>query len=388
MRQVDIDRAKELFGELLAGQEGRIERMKTAGSSPDYGKLDTIVIGYIPGDGIGPVIMEQALRVLRYLLRKPLADGRIELIEIPYMSLADRAEKMECIPAESMAVMEKCHVILKGPLDNITVKALPSSVAAMRRELELSVNMRPVCNPVLGYDWVIFRENIEGAYLWSSKGIRVDDDLSVDFVVETKMQSSLVAEMAFEYAHKNGRRHVTAVTKANIVKLTDGNFLDACRSVAAKYPDIEYDERLIDITSSKMADPEFSGDMEVLVLPNLYGDIVSDVAAELCGGVGAAGGANIGRKYALFESIHGTAMMLVKTGRAAYANPSSLMRAVEMLLRHIGYKAEAAILGNALNICGFLERRAVVTSFPEDSSTEEYTDYILEKISELEKAER
>lgn len=385
MQQKDIEKAKELFGELVAGQEARIEEMKKSGPSPDYSTLDKIVIGYISGDGIGPVVMGQTLRVVEELLAEPISEGKVELRKIPGLSLAERMETMESIPANAMEAMKACDVILKGPLDNVTCPAIPSTVAAIRRALGLSVNLRPVANPVLGYDWVMFRENIEGAYIWGSKGIQVDDDLAVDFVVETKQQSLHIARMAFDYARKNGRKHVTSISKRNVIKLTDGNFTNACREIAKEYPDIAYDERLIDITASKLTDPEFNQDLEVLVLPNLYGDIISDVAAEICGGVGTAGSANIGTRYALFESIHGTAMMLVNNNRAEYADPSSLMRAAVMMLAHLGYTKESNIFSKALDICGYTERRLKVTSFREDASTAEYTDYILETIRSLKK---
>lgn len=307
----------------------------------------------------------------------------MEIRKIPGLTLAERMETMESIPANAMEAMKAYHVILKGPLDNVTCPAIPSSVAAIRRALELNINLRPVANPILGYDWALFRENIEGAYIWGGKGIQVDEDLAVDFVVETKQQSLHIARMAFDYARRNGRKHVTSVTKRNVIKLTDGNFAKACREVAEEYPDIAYDERLIDITASKLTDPEFNEDLEVLVLPNLYGDIISDVAAEICGGVGTAGSANIGARYALFESIHGTAMMLVNNNRAEYADPSSLMRAAVMMLSHIGYTGESAVFSRALDICGYTEKRLKVTSFREDASTREYTDYILETIRSL-----
>ena len=383
MDRKDVERAKELFGELLTGQTERLEKMRRAGQAPDYGSMSRIVVGVIPGDGIGPIIMEQALRVFKTILAEPIETGRVELRPIPGLSLAERTAAMKSIPDEALPVLHSCDVILKGPLDNVSTKGLGSSVAAIRRELELSVNLRPVKNPVLGYDWAMFRENIEGAYIWGSKGIQVDKDLAVDFVVETGMQSRHLARMAFEYARRNGRRHVTAVTKSNVVKLTDGNFLRACREVAEDYPEIAYDERLVDITASKLNDPEFSRDLEVMVLPNLYGDIISDVAAELCGGVGTAGSANIGGKYALFESIHGTAMMLVNNGRGEYADPSSLLRAVSMLFTHIGYAEEGRLLSDALDICGYTERRLKVTSFTDGASTKEYTDYVLETVSRL-----
>ena len=386
MLQADIERAKELFGELLAGQTERIEKMKQAGAAPDYTQMDKIVIGVIPGDGIGPVIMEQALRVVNTMLAGPIADGKIELRMVPGLSVAERAAVMKSIPDKSREVLHTCDVILKGPLDNTSTKGLGSSVAAIRRELELSVNLRPVKNPALGYDWVMFRENIEGAYIWGSKGIQVDRDLAVDFVVETRQQSMHLAKVAFAYARQNGRRHVSAITKNNVIKLTDGNLLNACREVAKDYPDIIYDERLVDITASKLTDPEFNENLQVLVLPNLYGDIISDIAAELCGGVGTAGSANIGARYALFEAIHGTAMMLVNNGRAGYADPSSLLRAVSMMFAHIGYGKEAKLLSDAMDICGYTERRLKVTSFASDASTEAYTDYILETVERLRQA--
>lgn len=388
MLQTDVEKAKEKFGELLLSQTERIEKMKNAELHPDYDKLEPIVIGVIPGDGIGPGIMSQTLRVVRSLLAKPIASGKVEIRKIPGLSLNERVKAGKSIPDEALSELHQCHVVLKGPLDNTSCAEIPSSVAAIRRELELSVNLRPVRNPVLGYDWVMFRENIEGAYIWGSRGIQVDENLAVDFVVETGLQSMHVARMAFEYARKNGRRHVTAITKCNVVKLTDGNFLRACRAVAGEYPDIEYDERLVDITASKLTDPEFNQGLEVMALPNLYGDIISDVAAEICGGVGTAGSANIGTKYALFESIHGTAMMLVNNGRADYADPSSLMRAAAMMLSHIGFEAESKLLNEALDICGYTERKLVVTSFASDASTEEYTDYILQTIEKLKTADK
>lgn len=383
MDQENINRAKELFGELLSSQTDRIARMKAQEPAPDYSSLHQIVIGYIPGDGIGPAIMEQTLRVLRVLLAGPLAAGRVVLREIPSLSIASRMAVMKSIPDDAREALHACHVVLKGPLDNTSCPTLPSSVAAIRRELELSVNLRPVANPLLGYDWVMFRENIEGAYLWGGKGIQVDEDLAVDFVVETRLQSEHVARMAFEYARRHGRKHVTVVTKHNVIKLTDGNLVKVCRKLAQEYPDLSYHESLVDITASKLADPGFHKDIDVMILPNLYGDIISDVAAELCGGVGTAGSANIGSRYALFEGIHGTASRMVRENRAAYANPSSLMKAAAMLLSHIGYQAESERLNRALDICGFTERRLEVTGTPQGAGTAEYTDYILDTAAKL-----
>ncbi len=387
MLQSDIDAAKEKFGELIASEQARIERMQSAPESPDFSKMDKIIIGVIPGDGIGPIIMKQAMRVLGNLLAGPLESGRIVLRKITGLSIEERSAINDCLPQDSLDQLKACDVILKGPVT--TPKKgdpwppLPSTVAALRSALDLDVAMRPVRNPVKGIDWVMFRENIEGAYVWGSKGIQVDKDLAVDFVVQTDLQSRSVAKTAFDYARKNGRRHVMAVTKANVVKLTDGNFLKECRAVAEEYPDIEYDEQFVDITASKLGDPEFNENIEVMVLPNLYGDIISDVAAELSGGIGTAGSANIGSKYAVFEAIHGSAPFLINNNRGDYADPSSLFRAVAMLLSHIGYYKESNILNEALDICGYTERRLVITSLREDASTEEYTDYVLETIDRL-----
>lgn len=383
MLQTNIDAAKEKFAQLIAGQEARIEEMKSGGAGVDYAAMEKIVIGVIPGDGAGPRLMKQALRAVRLLLAEPIASGRIEIREIPGLDVENRGRVMQIIPDDSRQALHECDVILKGPLDNTSIKGLGSSVAAIRAELGLSINLRPVKNPNKGYDWVMFRENIEGEYIWGSKGIQVDEDLAIDFRVQTRQQSTHLARAAFDYARANGRKHVTAVTKNNVVRLTDGNLLSVCREIAREYPDIEYDERLIDVTAAKLSDPEFNRDLEVLILPNLYGDIISDIAAELAGGLGTAGSANLGVKYSLFEAIHGTAQTLIDLGRGDYADPSSILRAAAMLMTHIGYVREGKLLNDALDICGYTERKLVVTSFKEDASTVEYADYVLETVEKL-----
>ncbi len=383
MLQANIDAAKEKFAALVAGQEKRIEDMKAGGESPDYASMEKIIVGVIPGDGAGPRLLKQALRVVEQLLAEPIASGRIEIREIPGLDVENRGKVMQSIPDESREALRACDIILKGPLDNTSIKGLGSSVAAIRAELGLSINLRPVKNPNKGYDWVMFRENIEGEYIWGSKGIQVDEDLAVDFRVQTKQQSRHLAKAAFNYARANGRKHVTAITKNNVIRLTDGNLLEVCREVAKEYPEIAYDERLIDVTAAKLADPEFGENLEVLILPNLYGDIISDIAAELAGGIGTAGSANIGTRYSLFEAIHGTAQTLINLGRGDYADPSSIMRAAAMMMAHIGYVKEANILNEALDICGYTERRLVVTTLKEDASTVEYTDYVLETIERV-----
>ena len=207
--------------------------------------------------------------------------------------------------------------------------------------------------------------------------------MAVDFKVQTKQGSERIARAAFEFARKNGKKNVTVVTKANIVKLADGNFIKAVRKVGEEYPEIEIQERLVDAMAAKMMDPEFNKGIEVIVLPNLYGDIVTDVAAEQQGGLGTASSSNLGNKYAMFEAIHGTAPFLIEHGRGEYADPCSLIRAVGMMMAHIGYADRKAILDEALDICTITERRVVVTTMKEDASTKEFTDYLLETIDRL-----
>ena len=265
---------------------------------------------------------------------------------------------------------------------------LPNLVSVnslLRRRLDLFAAVRPIRIPDKNIDWTFFRENIEGEYLWGNKGIQVDDDLAVDFKVQTMEGSERIARAAFEFARKNGKKNVTIVTKANIVKLVDGNFIRAVRKVGEEYPEIEIQERLVDAMCAKMMDASFNQGMEVIVLPNLYGDIVTDVAAEHAGGLGTACSSNIGNQYALFEAIHGTAPYLMSHGRGEYANPCSLIRAVGQMLIHIGYADRNQILEEALDICTVTEKKLVVTTETKDASAAEFTDYLLDTIRNLKK---
>ena len=382
-----IQIAQEKFAELIRSEFERIERMKADNEITDFSKLDEIVVGVLPGDGIGPIIMEQALRVLKDLMAPEIESGRLKIKEIEGMTIENRAAKLQSLPDEVFEEVKKCNVILKGPM--VTPRAsdpwpnLISANSLLRRGLELFAAVRPIKIPEKGIDWTFFRENIEGEYIWGNKGIQVNEDLAVDFKVQTKQGSERIARAAFEFARKNGKKNVTIVTKANIVKLADGNFIKAVRKVGEEYPEIEIQERLVDAMAAKMMDPEFNKGIEVIVLPNLYGDIVTDVAAEHQGGLGTASSSNLGNKYAMFEAIHGTAPFLIEHGRGEYADPCSLIRAVGMMMAHIGYADQKAILDEALDICTITERRVVVTTMKEDASTKEFTDYLLETIDRL-----
>lgn len=384
MKQEQVRAAQERFAALIESEYERIERMKADTEVKDFAKLSKIVVGVLPGDGIGPIIMEQALRVLNVLMKDEIASGRLEIRIIEGMTIENRAAKLESLPQEVLEEVKLCDVILKGPM--VTPRAgdpwpnLVSANSLLRRNLELFAAVRPISIPEKNIDWTFFRENIEGEYIWGNKGIQVNDDLAIDFKVQTTQGSERIARAAFDFARKNGKKNVTVVTKANIVKLVDGNFIKAVRKVGEEYPDIEVQERLVDAMAAKMLDPEFSKGVEVIVLPNLYGDIVTDVAAEHQGGLGTASSSNIGNKYAMFEAIHGTAPYLMSHGRGHHADPCSLIRAVGMMLAHIGYADRKEKLDRALHICTVTERKKVVTTFVEDASTKDFTDYLIETI--------
>ena len=381
-----ISQAQEKFGELIQSEFERIERMKQDTEVKDFSKLDKIVVGILPGDGIGPIIMGQAVRVIKALIPDEIASGKVELRHIEGMTIENRAAKLQSLPDDVFEEIKKCDVIIKGPM--VTPRAgepwpnLVSANSLLRRGLELFAAVRPIRIPDKGIDWTFFRENIEGEYIWGNKGIQVDEDLAVDFKVQTKQGSERIARAAFEFARKNGKKNVTIVTKANIVKLADGNFIKAVRKVGEEYPEIEIQERLVDAMCAKMLDPEFNKGIEVVVLPNLYGDIVTDIAAEHQGGLGTASSSNIGNKYAMFEAIHGTAPYLMSHGRGEYADPSSLIRAAGMMLAHIGYADKKVLLEKALDVCT-TEKKVVLTTFTEDASAKEYTDYIIETIEKM-----
>ena len=382
-----IKAAQEKFGELIQSEFERIERMKADQEVTDFSKLDKIVVGVLPGDGIGPIIMKEALKVLNNLLAPEIASGHVELRVIEGMTIENRAAKLQSLPDDVFEEIKKCNVIIKGPM--VTPRAgepwpnLVSANSLLRRGLELFAAVRPIRIPEKNIDWTFFRENIEGEYIWGNKGIQVNDDLAVDFKVQTAQGSERIARAAFEYARKNGKKNVTIVTKANIVKLADGNFIKAVRKVGEEYPEIEIQERLVDAMCAKMLDPEFNKGIEVIVLPNLYGDIVTDVAAEHQGGLGTASSSNIGNKYAMFEAIHGTAPFLMSHGRGNYADPCSLIRAAGMLMAHIGYGDRKEILDKALDICTITERKLVVTTDVDGATAAEFTDYLIDTINSL-----
>jgi len=382
-----ITSAAQKFEELIRDQLARVERMKAAEERPDYQNLPQIIIGTVGGDGIGPAITAQAQRVMEFLLADEIKSDKVKIKEIEGLTIENRVKAGKPIPEDILEELKQCHVILKGP--TTTPQAgdkwpnIESANVAMRKELDLFANVRPVRVPEQGIDWAFFRENTEGAYALGTQRVHKDDDLAFDFTVTTTQGTERIVRAAFEYAKAHGRTRVTAVTKANVIKTTDGKFLEIFWEIGKEYPGITADDWYADIMTAKLIDEKRRRDFQVLVLPNLYGDILTDEAAEFQGGVGTAGGANIGTAYAMFEAIHGSAPRMVDEGREIYANPVSIMRAAAMLMAHIGYVEYADKFQKALDICTITEKKMTVTGRSDGCTTEKLADYIMETIEKL-----
>lgn len=385
----NITAAKEKFGALIEAQKKRVAAMRAQGDFVDYAALPQIVIGVCGGDGIGPTITHEAERVLRFLLKDEVERGKVAFKEIDGLTIENRAAHMKAIPDDVLAELKACHVILKGP--TTTPRAgdewpnIESANVAMRKELDLFANVRPVKVPEEGIDWTFFRENTEGAYTLGSKGVNVSDDLAVDFTVTTSQGTDRIARLAYDYARKNHKDRVSVITKANVIKTTDGKFLNLCKEIGKEYPEITTDDWYIDITTAKLIDKKRRTDFKVFILPNLYGDIITDEAAEFQGGVGTAGSGNIGKRYAMFEAIHGSAPRMVEEGRDKYADPCSMLRATVMLLSHIGKQDKADLLSRALDICMFEEKKLEITGRDTGCTCSEFGDYVMETVKKLTK---
>lgn len=387
--QLQIKQAVQKFETLLTEQQKRAERIKAEKEYTDYKSLQKLIIGVCGGDGIGPVITDEAARILQFLLKDEVTAGKVEFRNINGLTIENRAAANKAIPDDVLAELKQCHVILKGP--TTTPRAgdewpnIESANVAMRKELDLFCNMRPVRVPEQGIDWTFFRENTEGGYAVGSDGQHVTDDLAIDFVVATTEGCERIARLAYEYAKNNHKERVSIITKANVIKTTDGKFLKICQKVGAEYPEIITDDWYIDITTAKLIDPKRRTDFKVFVLPNLYGDIITDEAAEFQGGVGTAGSANIGKRYAMFEAIHGSAPRMVKEGRDKYADPCSMLRAAVMLLQHIGRNDKAKLLERALDICMFEEKKLQITGRDTGCTCREFGEYVMQTVKTLEK---
>ena len=389
MDEAKIKSAVAHFEALVREQYERSDRIKADKDFIDYDKLDKIIIGVCGGDGIGPIITKESARVLEYMLADDVKAGKVEFRVIDGLTIENRVAANKAIPDDVLEELKKCHVILKGP--TTTPQAgdpwpnIESANVAMRKALDLFANMRPVKVPDQGIDWTFFRENTEGAYAVGSKGVHVTDDLAMDFVVATTEGCERISRLAYDYAKRNGKNRVSVVSKANVIKTTDGKFLNIAKKIGDEYPEITTDEWYIDILTAKLIDEKRRRDFRVFILPNLYGDIITDEAAEFQGGVGTAGSANIGKRYAMFEAIHGSAPRMIREGRGQYADPCSMLRATVMLLSHIGRQEKADLLERALDICMLEEKKLTITGRDTGCTCSEFGDYVMETVQNLSK---
>ena len=380
MIENQIKAAVEHYEALLRRQLARVEDMEKGAQAADLFKKEKIVIGVIGGDGIGPIIVEQAKRVLDILLKDEIATGRVEIREIGGLTIENRLALGQSVPEETLAEIKKCDVLLKGPTTTPKGGTMESANVTLRRELDLYANVRPVSVPEKGIDWTFYRENTEGEYVLGSSGIEIPGKLAMDFKVTTDLGTRRIARAAFEFARREGKNNVAIVTKANIMKKTDGNFSRICHEVAADYPEIETEDWYIDIMAANLVNESIRSKFKVFVLPNLYGDIITDEAAQIQGGVGTAGSANMGDRYSMFEAIHGSAPRMIEEGIGDYANPSSIFKAAEMMLSHCGLSEKAKRLADALTVCNETEKRVVVTGDRSGATCKEFADYVIEKL--------
>jgi isocitrate dehydrogenase (NAD+) len=299
-------------------------------------------ITLIPGDGIGPEVAKATKRVLE-------ATGvHIAWEEVPAGIAALEQGFMDALPPETVASVKKNKIALKGPTATPTGGGHVSANVRLRKELDLYASIRPVRSvPGVktrydGVDLVVFRENTEGLYAGIEN--EISKDVIVSIKVVTEKASTRIARSAFEYARKNGRKKITAVHKANILKKGDGLFLRCARDVAKEYPDIPLDDAIIDACCMKLVtDPT---KFDVLLMENLYGDIISDLCAGLVGGLGVVPGANIGTDGAVFEAVHGSAPDIAGKG---LANPTALLKSAALMLAHLGELSSAERLDIAID---------------------------------------
>lgn len=378
-----INDAVEKFRTLLEEQLARENEMEKGGKATDFAKAEKITVGVCGGDGIGPIIVKEAKRLAEELLQNEIANGEIELREIDGLTIENRLSLGVAIPPETLKQIKQCDVLLKGPTTTPKGGTMESANVALRRELDLYANVRPVTIPDENIDWVFYRENTEGEYVLGSRGIELPEKLAMDFKVTTNAGTRRICKAAFEYAKANGKTNVAIVTKANIMKKTDGKFSAIAHEVAAEYPEITAEDWYIDIMTANLVNPAVRSNFQVFVLPNLYGDIITDEAAQLQGGVGTAGSANIGDKYAMFEAIHGTAPRMLEEGLGDYANPSSIFKALEMLLRHIAKPQAAEKLAKAMHICTESEKKLIVTGDKNGATCRDFADYVIETVKSL-----
>jgi isocitrate dehydrogenase (NAD+) len=324
----------------------------------------------IPGDGIGPEVAEATVRAVN-------ATGVSIDWQRADLNASIISKSGQVLPPHVIESLDRTHVGLKGPVTTPIGGGFQSVNVALRKHFDLYANVRPVQSlPGLKtrfddvrIDMVIFRENTEDLY--SGLEHEVVKDVVTSLKVITRAASIRIAEYAFDFAQKNGRKKVAAIHKANIMKLADGLFLRCCREVSQKHPTIEFKELIVDNASMQLViRPET---FDILLLPNLYGDIVSDLAAGLVGGLGVVPGANMGDRDAVFEAVHGSAPDIAGKG---IANPTALMLSSVMMLTHLGEAAAATRLRKAVERV-YAERRSLPPDVGGSSSTAQFTDAVI-----------
>jgi isocitrate dehydrogenase (NAD+) len=326
----------------------------------------------LPGDGIGPEVTHAALRVVE----AAGVDIQWEEIEVGAPAIIKHGTPL---PPEAFKSLARTRVGLKGPIETPIGKGFPSANVTLRKELDLYSNLRPVQSlPAVksryaDVDLVIVRENTEDLYAGVEHNVARGVVESVKVI--TWEGSTRIAKFAFEYAARMGRKRVTAAHKANIMKLSDGLFLSACRKVAKRYPKIRYDEAIVDALCMKLVlNPN---QFDVLLCENLYGDIVSDLCAGFVGGLGMVPGANIGTRGALFEPVHGSAPDIAGKG---IANPAAMILAGELLLHHLGEESAARRIRRAL-LKALSKKDALTPDIGGKGTTATFTAVVLRELA-------
>jgi isocitrate dehydrogenase (NAD+) len=323
----------------------------------------------IPGDGIGPEVVKASVRILE-------ATG----VKFEWESFAAGAEAFEkyheYIPKELTESIERTRVALKGPVTTPIGGGFSSINVQLRRQFELFCNFRPIRNlPGVatrypGVDLIIIRENTEGLY--SGIEHEVVPGVVESIKIITEKASTRIARWAFEYARKFGRKKIHAIHKANIMKLSDGLFIRCSRNISKEYPEISYGEHIVDNTCMQLVTNPYQYDM--LLLENLYGDIVSDLCAAFVGGLGLVPGANFGHECAIFEAVHGSAPDIAGRG---IANPTAITRSGILMLRHLGEQDAADKVKYAVHSV-FRESKHITRDMGGTASTSEFADAVIE----------
>ncbi|MGV6852456.1 MAG: isocitrate dehydrogenase [bacterium] len=330
-------------------------------------------IAVIRGDGIGPEIMDATLRVLEQFKLG---------LEYSFVKagLSAYDETGELLPQQTLETIAECDATLKGPLTTPVGHGFSSINVQLRKHFDLYANVRPAISypgtksRYKDIDMVTIRENTEGTYGPEGQRLLDDGERAENMSIVTRKGSERVVRYAFELAVREGRRKVTAVHKANILKSTSGLFLRVAREVASDYPDIEFNEMIVDNTCMQLVmNPH---QFDVLVTTNLFGDIISDLCAGLVGGLGMAPGANIGEQAAIFEAVHGSAPDIAGQN---IANPTALLLAASLMLGQLGYEAEAERVRGAIRRT-LHDRVGLTNDLGGTGTTESFTDAVIERL--------